>query len=106
MKPTHLASLAAPIEPGHRDAAHGAADRGHQEEIIHGVVVHFAQEQLLEIALAEAEDQGEAGQDDEGKDHDPGHAVVFVVAVAMPMGVSSWPWASSSTWTIWPGTLL
>ncbi len=51
------------------------------------MVVHFSQEQLLEVALTEPEAHGEAGQDDEGNGHDPGDAVVFVVAVAMPMGV-------------------
>jgi len=100
MKPTHLASLR-PNRTRPRRYPDGAADRRHQEEIIHDVVVHFSQEQLLQIPLTETEDQGEAGQDEQGEDHDPGHPVVFVVAVSviiMPV-----PVGSSSTGVICPG---
>ena len=83
MKPTHLASLAPQSSQARRDAAHGAAHRGHQEEIIHGVGMRFTQEELLQVALAETQDQGEAGQDEQGEGHDPGHPVVLVVAVAV-----------------------
>ena len=63
----------------------------------------------MQVPLAETEDQGEAGQDDEGEGHDPGHAVVFVVAVAMgviimPVGVMAV--GRLPPWAICPGTLL
>jgi hypothetical protein len=53
--------------------------------------MRFSQEQFFQVPLTETEDQGEARQDEQGEGHDPGHPVVFVVAVAvgvviMPVG--------------------
>ena len=46
----------------------------------------FTQQELLQETLAETQDGGESRQDQQGEGHDPGHAVVLVVA-AVAVGV-------------------